>query len=251
MCIAILKPANKSVKKKNLKESFLNNKDGAGYLYSRDGILNIYKGFFTFNDFWKSYTENVINNGNPITAIHFRITTHGLVNRTNCHPFRISQNLGVIHNGIISEVDDHAKKSDTWVFNETILKTLPEGFIYNPSIMKLIEGFIDNSKLVFLDHNGDYAIANERKGHWNKDVWYSNKSYECTTYNVRSTMYDYGYYAYSRNGKKRSKPKKKSKAMISGVSYFQCRTCQASLITAIDRSSGYCNDCDKSMLYSG
>tara|TARA_R100000278_G_scaffold112752_1_gene90659 strand:- start:492 stop:1247 length:756 start_codon:yes stop_codon:yes gene_type:complete len=251
MCIAILKPANKSVKKKNLRESFLNNKDGAGYMYSKDGILNIYKGFFTFDDFWKSYRENVVNNGNPITAIHFRITTHGLVNRTNCHPFRISQNLGVIHNGIISDVDDHAKKSDTWMFNETILKTLPEGFIYNPSIMKLIEGFIDNSKLVFLDHNGDYAIANEKKGHWNKDVWYSNRSYECDTFGFSKNVFSYGYYTNNGNLNKRSTNFRKPKKAFREVSYFQCRGCQGSLTTALETSTGYCNDCDKNMLYSG
>mgnify|MGYP003125148010 FL=1 len=67
MCIAILKQQNETISKSKLKNCFYNNDDGAGYMFSKDGILHFFKGFFTFKDFWKSYVKNVINNGNPIT----------------------------------------------------------------------------------------------------------------------------------------------------------------------------------------
>ena len=92
----------------------------------------------------------------------------------------MSEKLAFAHNGVLS-VEDHKKKSDTRVFNETILKKLPDGFLNNSGAVNLLEGFIGSDKLVFIENNGKSVILNESAGHWDGGIWYSNSSYKSYT----------------------------------------------------------------------
>ena len=253
MCIAILKPKGETIDKTRLENSFSNNDDGAGYMFAKDGILKLFKGFFRFEDFWNSYKRNVIENGNPISAIHFRITTHGKTDKNNCHPFKVNKKLGFIHNGVINMVKTDNNKSDTAMFNEIILKHLPKGFIRNQAITNLIEESIGNSKLVFLDNKENYLISNESNGEWNNNVWYSNNSYQYCYY-YYSGVQNYGRFNFNDNSPKKKK-KKKTKAIhlgsgMAGVTYSSCKLCRSPLITVHDQNSGYCNGCN-GIDYSG
>lgn len=245
MCIAILKPKGEIIKKATLKTCFENNDDGAGYMFVKNGALQFVKGFFTFKNFWNSYVKNVVKNGNPISAIHFRITTHGKTNAENCHPFKIDNSLGFIHNGVISFVKPDKKKSDTSMFNEHILKRLPSNFIRNGAICDLIEESIGSSKLVFLNDRGEYLISNEELGKWQDNVWYSNDSYQwCTTWN---TPYVY----YRGNGYKPATTKKdKQKSLPLKVDHSECQMCKVPLLTRYTQNTGFCNACDNAD-YSG
>lgn len=238
MCIVILKKKNAKISKEKLAESFKNNPDGSGYLFAKNGNLTIKKGFFVFDDFYNSYFRDMEQFNNPISIIHFRITTHGLTNKTNCHPHMINNELGFAHNGIIGFVDDHKKKSDTLVFRNDVLRGMPNGFIFNNSIMALIEESIGNSKLVFLDKNGNWTIANEFMGHWNKKntIWYSNKSY-CETKKF-VTHWNRGNYVYQSYLKP---PKKKNNTK--NIERTQCRTCFSGLMTLGERNLGHCQPC--------
>tara|TARA_R110000824_G_scaffold8548_1_gene38738 strand:- start:50 stop:787 length:738 start_codon:yes stop_codon:yes gene_type:complete len=245
MCIAILKPKGEVIKKATLKTCFENNDDGAGYMFVKNGALQFVKGFFTFKNFWNSYVKNVVKNGNPISAIHFRITTHGKTNAENCHPFKIDNSLGFIHNGVINFVKPDKKKSDTSMFNEHILKRLPSDFIRNGAICHLIEESIGSSKLVFLNDRGEYLISNEELGKWQDNVWYSNDSYQwCTTWN---TPYVY----YRGNGYKPVTTKKdKQKSLPLKVDHSECQMCKVPLLTRYTQNTGFCNACDNAD-YSG
>ena len=249
MCIAILKPNSETISKKRLERCFDNNDDGAGYVFAKDGVLHFFKGFFRFRDFWKSYVKNVVNNGNPITAIHFRITTHGKTNADNCHPFKVNPDLGFIHNGVIDMVSVDKKRSDTSVFNDNILKKLPDNFIRNTAICNLIEESIGRSKLVFLDNGGNYTIVNENAGHWDGNVWYSNNSYRWNNiyyYNTPQTVY-----GKVLKEKKKQSSKKTKTNKLTGVTYYNCRYCQTNLTDRISQNSGYCDDCDTFSTYCG
>ena len=240
MCIVILKKRAAKVSKKQLKKSFDSNPDGAGYLFARNGHLTIKKGFFVFNDFYDNYSRDMAQMNNPIAIIHFRITTHGLTNKTNCHPHMVNDGLGFAHNGIIDFVDDHKKKSDTLVFRNDILKGMPKGFIFNNSIMALIEESIGNSKLVFLDRNGNWVIANEYKGHWNdeKSIWYSNKSY-CEVKNY-TTQWGFGHLGSYYGNVPTTKKKKKN---TDNLERSECRSCLSGLMTLGERKLGHCQAC--------
>ena len=244
MCIVIVKTEKTAIPKEQLKESFVNNRDGSGYLFAMNGNLTIKKGFFVFNDFYDNYSRDMERFNNPVSIIHFRITTHGITNKTNCHPFLINDGIGFAHNGMIDFVDDHKKKSDTLMFKNEILSILPDGFIFNNSIMKLIEESIGTSKLAFLDNNGNYRIANEGLGHWNKDntIWYSNKSY-CEVRTPKYAWNSFGHAGiYNAYGNLNITNKKKKKN-TDNLERTQCRTCLSGLMSLGERKLGHCDKC--------
>jgi len=179
MCIAINKPENVLIPHKHLEESWKRNDDGAGFMYAEDGKLYIEKGFMSFDHFMQAYTPH---EAKP-AVVHFRITTHGTPNQSNTHPFRVGKTLGFVHNGIISNVNCSTDKtrSDTSHFNEQYLQKMyarDPDFISDPILAELISKYIDRSKLIFLDAEGNSTILNESYGKWDNGVWYSNQSYQ-------------------------------------------------------------------------
>lgn len=178
MCIAILSPQDVVVPYDHLQESFDSNPDGAGFMYAENDQLIIEKGFMDFDSFYQAYAPHQ----EKACAIHFRIKTHGKVNPDNTHPFQVGKHMGVIHNGIINNVDtrDAPEMSDTYHFNEKFLAPIyrkDSRFAYKEHFKDLIKSYIGYSKLVFLNNKGHYSIVNESAGHWDNGVWYSNKSY--------------------------------------------------------------------------
>ena len=189
MCIAINSPKGTTPTKSALKTSFEYNPDGAGYCFSKNGKIIIRKGFFSFESFLKSYQRDDIQGLNKL--IHFRIATSGKVNKTNCHPFLITDEVAMIHNGIIPHFGNK-KENDTLQFAKLVLRPIIKEngvkILLNPSIQKMIIDSIGNSKLAFLDNHGSSYIINERKGHRHHQIWYSND-----TYKERIPIYN-GYY---------------------------------------------------------
>ena len=177
MCIAIMKSENKKINKATLKRCYDANPDGAGFMYAENKELTVKKGYFTFKDFYKEYKPHE----NKQVLLHFRIKTHGPIDKDNCHPFLVNTGLGFIHNGIISGYGDN-KESDTIQFNNSILKKIVakhgNNSLFDDPMVELIENVIGYSKLVFLDRHGNYKIMNEDKGSWNDGIWYSNSSWK-------------------------------------------------------------------------
>ena len=177
MCIAIMKSENKKINKATLKRCYDANPDGAGFMYAENKELTVQKGYFTFKDFYKEYKPHE----NKQVLLHFRIKTHGPIDKDNCHPFLVNNVLGFIHNGIITGYGNN-KESDTIQFNNSILKKIVakhgNNSLFDDPMVELIENVIGYSKLVFLDRHGNYKIMNEDKGSWNDGVWYSNSSWK-------------------------------------------------------------------------
>lgn len=174
MCIAIMKPKDKTISKDRLKTCCDNNKDGMGFAYvDRDRI--IIKKFMNFDDFYKAYSE-VQNKSNML--IHFRIATHGKVEVNNCHPFKLNDHMALIHNGIISGYGDKEKITDTQDFINKVIGKISYKMWKNPSYRELVGDAIGYSKFVVLDTNDNVYIINEDKGVWDDGIWYSNSSYK-------------------------------------------------------------------------
>jgi glutamine amidotransferase len=177
MCIAIYKPEGKIIPYNTLKECYDANPDGAGFMYAENKVLHIEKGFFSLKDFYQSYVKHQ----DKQAVLHFRIKTHGKIDKTNCHPFAINNSLGFVHNGVISGFGD-TDHSDTIGFNNKVLQPLVHKWgnlaLFQDPMKDLIESRIGYSKLIFLDRHGNHNILNEQKGVWDDGIWYSNTSYK-------------------------------------------------------------------------
>lgn len=180
MCIAILNTKKHTISKKHLRNCWENNGDGAGILYiNGENKLDVFKEMNSFATFYKMYSYIKQEHGHNNIVLHFRISTHGKVNETNCHPFLVSENVGFVHNGMIYDVPTHPDYSDTYLFNELYLKMMKDGFEQNEAMLDMIESYIGvGNKLIFLNDSNDYSIVNESKGHWYMGSWFSNYSYE-------------------------------------------------------------------------
>ncbi len=183
MCLAILQLPGSKISRRELREAFRCNDDGAGFMYNRDGELIIRKGFFSFRSFYSTYRNDYTRNQKSVFVIHFRAATHGNKDKLNCHPFRVKNEVGFVHNGILSGYSYTHNLSDTALFNINVLQNLPKTFMFNKGIVKLLNEFCDNesSKMVILDGEGNYLVLNETEGHWRDGAWFSGYSYAILT----------------------------------------------------------------------
>ena len=192
MCL-IIKSDNASELKQNLLTSaYHNNSDGFGGMFLADGKIQTFKHLpKTEGDvvsLWDKYKAMKIPMG-----LHFRFTTNGGTNRSNCHPFEVlnmkqhNRSIWVMHNGPqlptpMIDVD----KSDTHQYVKWILRPMlahnPE-LLYNSDWRDMIEESIGSDKLLFLDgSNGKFTIINEDHGETMDSMWLSN------TYSIQRGM---------------------------------------------------------------
>ena len=181
MCIIVYKPWGVPVDLETLRICFENNPDGAGYMFPCEGRLLINKGFFTFPDFLDAWekTRKLHGDGPPV-VFHFRIATAGQIDMTNCHPHRIAQDLGFVHNGNLScvHVPKSSDISDTIIYYKRYLSSLTGQSLPNAKLFGMIERHIDSgNKFVFMNGRGDVAICNEQQGIWKDGIWFSNYSF--------------------------------------------------------------------------
>ena len=207
MCVIIVKEkGQKLISKENLKKCFRHNPDGAGIAWTDGSVdkqrpISIEKGFMKFDDLWDYLVKLGFKYKDPDLTdlgmiIHCRITTHGLTNRSNTHPFPLSENeedlcavslrkqpKAIAHNGIVSSVTvlKTGKLSDTMEFIKTQLYPISEmnkDWNKFPKVLKAIEEII-GSKLAILNTDGTI----DRVGAFTKHedgLWYSNMHWDWT-----------------------------------------------------------------------
>lgn len=200
MCIIIAKYRNGRLPKKDeLKNSFEYNSDGAGFMYVNNGKVVIDKGYMNYEDFINRFDklcEKYNNFDNKSLIIHCRIGTSSSNTAKNTHPYPISHkerdlhktyietDLGVAHNGIISQYTPHWKNPTTNDTQEFIMNYLAplyknyKDFYKNKHIMRGIENII-GSKLAFLDtQDRIYFVGKENFIEEDKGLFFSNDSYK-------------------------------------------------------------------------
>ena len=192
MCL-IIKSDNASELKQNLLTSaYHNNSDGFGGMFLADGKIQTFKELPKSESdvvkLWDKFKDMKIPMG-----LHFRFTTNGGTNKSNCHPFEVlnmkqhNRSIWVMHNGPqlptpMIDVD----KSDTHQYVKWILRPMlaqnPE-LLYNNDWKEMIEDSIGSDKLLFLDgSNGKFTIINEDHGETMDNMWLSN------TYSIQRGM---------------------------------------------------------------
>lgn len=191
MCLIISKLRDVILPKAEyLKNGVENNSDGIGVAYWKNGgnEVTIKKDFRNINKLIKWIPKNITKKDALI--IHFRNATNGLADKGNRHPFPLTKNwkllrktnltckIAVAHNGVIFEYSiNKAKYSDTQKFVMDILSDDKiKNNLSNRAIRKLIENFISNDRLAFLDNSGKITLFGEFEKH--KNIFYSNGSYK-------------------------------------------------------------------------
>lgn len=177
MCVAIVKPANVDFPEELFEVAWRSNPHGGGFMYAKDGRVIVKKGFMTLNEMMESYNAESPNFGDSPVVLHFRIGTHGPIAPDQTHPHVINERLAFVHNGIISiQIPSTSTNSDTMEFNDRVLKHLPDGFTKDASTMELIRGYVDPSRLVFMEGDGSVTIVNEQSGSVDpQGRWHSNE----------------------------------------------------------------------------
>lgn len=197
MCIIAYKPAAAAFPPKStLKQCFINNPDGGGFMFAADGRVHIIKGLMTFNAFSKALTKTRKRYGDNIPyVLHFRISTQAGTRPDCTHPFPLSTNMdhlrklenktkiGIAHNGIISltSTTGYYKTitySDTMKFITDYLTLIIKSKDYykDKKTLLLIERLAE-SRLAILDDLGHCELIGEG---WQVDggIYYSNATYK-------------------------------------------------------------------------
>ena len=196
MCIAIVKPSGSPLPKREiLKICFKNNPDGAGFAYNRNGKNYIHKGYFTFADFYNALTKCRIKKEES-ALIHFRVATHGNIDKQTCHPFLITgcfndmklthiRTYGnvMIHNGMLSFHLNDETISDSMMLAKQLYK-LDLNKAENRTFIELALRNNDKKKmnrLAILYSNNKTDIFGFKEP-WDlvNGCYFSNKSYEKT-----------------------------------------------------------------------
>lgn len=167
------------------------NPDGAGFMYAEKGKVYVRKGYMKLKDFKDSLAEVAATHDMtklPL-VMHFRITTHGGTKPANCHPFPITDSIGVLskpmctckvavaHNGII-DIEPRKGISDTMEYIASQLaplsRAVPE-FYKNKHLIEMIHNATSRSRLAFLAGDGKiYTVGDFVK---DDGMLYSNSSY--------------------------------------------------------------------------
>ena len=213
MCLLTMIPDYVTPDMERFRIASLSNPDGFGFAIST-GKTIIKAHSMNFDEVANKFLDLRTTHQGP-ALFHFRWATHGSETVDNCHPFTLGQDPDTVlaHNGILPvAIPKGDTRSDTKVFAEDIMPGIGgiTSLDDNDYFAKLAL-WASGSKLAFLtvhdEAKFDWYIINEKDGHWDKDMWWSNSSYKHApiTYSTRpysdaigwSDSWDYGYKSYS------------------------------------------------------
>lgn len=210
MCIIVYKPTGELCPSwKTLKNCFNNNPDGCGFMYAENDAVHIHKGFMSWKKF-KTAFKPLKNRVDIPIVMHFRITTNGGTIPQNTHPFPLSENIGdlrsldfdcevgIAHNGIIKMTANATHESDTMEFIRKyagLIVSSPTWY-YNVNANRALAELI-GSKMLVLSKDGHGEIVGDGWVHEN-GVWYSNSTFNASTWTRYLGDWGYGYGEYER-----------------------------------------------------
>lgn len=176
MCILIHHPANVSFSDELLNDFYAHNSDGFGAMYSEGGKLVVVKTLGKPQEINALYKDALKGRE---CIIHYRMKTHGDIDLENCHPYKVTDEIWMAHNGILSMGNPVDKtKSDTWHFIKYILRPALEAnpmLIFDPDYQTYLEDMIGASnKFAFMHSSGESVVINYDAGVEHEGAWLSN-----------------------------------------------------------------------------
>lgn len=138
MCVICVKPKGVEMPPwEAIENCFDSNPNGAGFALIRDGMVEVKKGFFVYEDYKQAIQEAGVSKEEPF-LMHMRIATHGGFGHECTHPFPITHSWNDMHkkeyrassvfahNGVFSNMEGTSKEgriSDTMVFVRMLAET--------------------------------------------------------------------------------------------------------------------------------
>lgn len=190
MCLLVNQPATTAFTDDFIEDVYLKNSDGFGVMYAEDGKVHVYKclprNAQDMIDFYRAHAEG------RDCVWHARMQTHGDIDLDNCHPYRVTDDIWLAHNGILSTGNASDKtKSDTWHFIHNVLAPALKG---DPDLMldlgwqKFIGSMIGTgNKFGLVRADGKTVIINESAGVTFVGAWLSNTyAWSTTKFGFRS-----------------------------------------------------------------
>lgn len=177
--------------KKEITNMFTNNYHGAGYMYCRDGHIEVKKGFDNLADYLDSLELERFT-AEDVVVYHFRIATQAR-RFAMTQPFPLTDNVkkleawdsraafGVAHNGIIKLTSNgNPVLSDTALYIKDYLVPRIKKEADIPGLLDTIAEETPGSKIAILSGSGNYYLT----GKWIYDdgLLFSNDSYEERAY---------------------------------------------------------------------
>lgn len=206
MCLLVNQPATTAFTDEFIEDVYKKNSDGFGVMYAEDGKVHVYKclprNAQDMIDFYRAHAEG------RDCVWHARMQTHGDIDLDNCHPYRVTDDIWLAHNGVLSTGNASDKtKSDTWHF---IRNVLAPALAHNPDLMldldyqKFIASMIGTgNKFGLVRADGKTVIINEASGVNFVGAWLSNTyAWSATAFGFRSAYQAQSGYsdAYSASG---------------------------------------------------
>jgi predicted glutamine amidotransferase len=130
MCLIAFKESHNGVfTNRQFKYMIARNPDGFGVMYREKGRVKVIKSLGSNSEKFQIFAKI---RHKDFWAMHARIRTHGAIDETNCHPYKILSkdegdaiDLYLMHNGTIAKAPTtDSTKSDTWHYVEHVLKPL-------------------------------------------------------------------------------------------------------------------------------
>ncbi len=175
MCLIVHKPAHVDLTEADFDDFALYNSDGFGLMVAVGGKLTVVKTT-DMSKAWSLYLEHGLARE---TVLHWRMCTHGTKGVENAHPFYISRDIGMVHNGVLSGQRTDAKgRSDTYHFVRDVvrpeLEADPTALGSDAYVNGLNRAIGTGNRLAFMESDGRVTIIGKEKGLMVGDMWYSN-----------------------------------------------------------------------------
>ena len=177
MCLLVKQPSTTAFTADFIEDVYVKNSDGFGVMYAEGGKVHVYKclprSAKEMLDFYVKHAEG------RDCIWHARMQTHGDIDIDNCHPYMVTDDIYLAHNGILSCGNKADKtKSDTWHFIRNVMRP---ALTANPDLMLDDEWIAFMGELIgrgnkfgLVRADGKMAIINESAGVEFVGAWLSN-----------------------------------------------------------------------------
>ena len=161
-----------------LADIYSSNPDGIGIMYGTSKGLKVNKFLPKNIGEARNMIERMPQDDRDL-AIHFRWTTHGHTDLSNCHPYDVVPGfIAMMHNGVLhtGNAADTAR-SDTYHFikdylHDTVVK-YPD-IVYDQGFLTMVAEFIGDNRFVFMNGEGRISHVNYDQGVEHDGMWFSN-----------------------------------------------------------------------------